>query len=118
MNAYLVSFLAMLAVAFMLLAAAAISVFLRARALQRRVQTLKEHPTLGALRKAQTLADRLHDLPATVAAIRARSTHIAEAVAELLATSAVLDLEVDRVSFATKLLLQTFVPTLRGSMAD
>lgn len=114
----MVGFLAMLVVAFVLLAATAVPLFLRARALQRRLQTLKEHPTLRALRKAQTLADRLHDLPATLAAIRARSTRIAEAVAELLAASAVLDLEVDRVSFATKLLLQTFVPTLRGSMAD
>ena len=118
MNAYFIAFLAMVVASLAVLGATGIPVLRRALATQRRMRALQDHPTLLALLQAQNAQSVVTDVQAKVEMIRSRSVRIGEAIGELLATSALLRLQVDRVSFATKLLLQTFVPTLRGSMSD
>ena len=118
MTAYLIAFLSSLAVALIVLGVSGCGVLRRALLLRRRSKNLQRHPTLVALRAASTVGDRLDGLQPRLEEIRARSERIAAAITELIGTSAVLRLQVDRISFATRLLLETFVPTLRGSMAD
>lgn len=106
------------ALALIFIAISALIMLRRVAALRRRVNALQTHPTLLALKAAQAIQASLAGVPDEIAAIRARSLRIAGSMAELLSASALLQLSVDRVSFATTLLLKTFVPTLRGSMAD
>jgi len=118
MSVYLIAFLGILAAAIVVIGVSALSVLRRALALRRRSKELQGHPTLIALRAAHSVADRLHELPQRIEEIGARVERITVAATELIGTSALLRLQVDRVGFATQLLLETFVPTLRGSMAD
>jgi hypothetical protein len=108
----------MLAAAIVVVGVSAFSVLRRALVLRRRSKELQGHPTVIALRAANTLAEPLQGLPKRLQEISERVERIVEAATELIGTSAVLRLQVDRVGFATRLLLETFVPTLRGSMAD
>jgi len=117
-NAYLISFLVMSGVSLAIIAVTLIPFAMRIGVAVRRVRTLTQHPTLVALREVQALAERMREIQAPLDDIRERSARIAEASAQLLASSGMLRLQVDRISFATRLMLQTFVPRLRGSMAD
>jgi hypothetical protein len=117
-SVYLIAFLAMLAAAIAVVGVSAFSVLRRALVLRRRSKGLQRHPTVIALRAARTLAEPLQGLPQRLSEISERVERIVDATTELIGTSAVLRLQVDRVGFATRLLLETFVPTLRGSMAD
>ncbi len=118
MSVYLIAFLGMLAVAIFVVGVSAFGALRRVLVLRRRAKELQGHPALIALRAAPTVAERLKGLPERLAEITARAERIGIATTELIGTSAVLRLQVDRVGFATRLLLETFVPTLRGSMAD
>ncbi len=118
MSPFLIAFLVMLAIAIVVIAVSGISLLLRLLAVQRAVKALQQHPTVVALRQAEAAAQLMREMQAKIATIHQRGARIAEASASLAATSALYRLDVDRMSFATKLLLATIVPTLRGSMAD
>mgnify|MGYP001286682756 FL=1 len=118
MSVYLIAFLSMLAAAVIIVGVSALSVLRRALVLRRRSKELQGHPTVIALRAAHALGEPLQGLPQRLQEISERVERIVVAATELIGTSAVLRLQVDRVGFATQLLLETFVPTLRGSMAD
>ncbi len=118
MSAYLIAFLIMFGASIVVVAAALTPLVLRGIALARRSRKLSEHPTLVAIREAQAVAEKFRGLQVPLQEIKERSVRIAQVSAELIATSALLRLQVDRISFATRLLLQTLVPTLRGSLAD
>jgi hypothetical protein len=90
----------------------------KARSLERRVRALQTHPALLALRQAQSISEQVQRLQAPMSEIRARLRRIAERLAEMGEAAALMDLDVGRMTFATRMLLETFVPTLRGSMAD
>lgn len=97
---------------------AAIWLGLRATRLAKRVHALESHPTLVVLRSAGNARDRLHGVGQEIAASRERLRRIGTSLAQIAASAALLDLSIDRVAFATRLFLQTFLPTLRGSMRD
>jgi hypothetical protein len=118
MSTFLIAFLAMAGALLVVLLATGIPVLRRMLALRKRSKALQTHRTLVALRSVQGLGTTMQGMPARLDGISARSERIAESVGALLASSAMLRLQVDRVSFATRLFLETFVPTLRGSMAD
>jgi len=118
MNVYVIAFFSMAAAAIVVVGVSAFSVLRRALSLRRRAKELQGHPTVIAFRAAHTLAEPLRGLPQRLQEISKRVERIAAAATELIGTSAVLRLQVDRIGFATRLLLETFVPTLRGSMAD
>ena len=118
MSAYAIAFLSMLGASLLVVSATAAMAARPVFALQRRARAFEQHPTLVALRESAALGDKLRGLQGSLVEIRARSARIAEATADLIATSGMLRLQVDRISFATRLLLGTFVPTLRGSMSD
>jgi hypothetical protein len=118
MSAFLIAFLAMAGASLVVLAVTGIPVLGRLLVLRKRSKALQTHRTLIALRSAQRLSTTMQGMPARLDAISERSERIGEAVGALLASSAMLRLQVDRVSFATRLFLETFVPTLRGSMVD
>jgi hypothetical protein len=103
---------------FAIIAAALIPLAMRVNVVVGRVRALMEHPTLVAFRETQALGERMRAIQAPLEEIRARSARIAEVSAQLLASSGMLRLQVDRISFATRLMLETFVPRLRGSMVD
>jgi hypothetical protein len=107
----------MLAVAAILMLVAALLAASRVRRLLRRVAALERHPTLVAMRGFAGVQAKLDPLRSTVEAIRERSGQIGADIASIMESSAVLRLQVGRVSFATVLLLQTLVPTLRGSLS-
>lgn len=118
MSIYAAICLGMLAVALVIVAVTAMPVLRKLQANRRGLAVIQTHPTLVALRQAQAIGDRVSGLKTSVDEIRARTLRIAQSAARIVSASAQLQLEVDRVSFATRLMLQTFVPTLRGSMAD
>ena len=118
MSAIAIASVVMLAVSLILILASGVPVAIRAQRAQRRARKLGQHPTLIALRSLETSMEQLRGLQPRIEEIRARSARIAQDAVELAATSGALGLQVDRVAFATRLLLSTFVPTLRGSMAD
>lgn len=118
MSVYLIAFFSMLAAAIIVVGVSAFGAVRRTLAVRRRAKELQVHPTVIALRAAPAVAERLQGLPERLEEISARVERIGIATTELSGTSAVLRLQVDRVGFATRLLLETFVPTLRGSMAD
>ena len=118
MSIFLIAFLASLAMALVVLGVSGAAVFRRVLLLHRRSKRLQRHPTLIALRAARTVGGKLDGLQPRLEEIGARWERIAASTAELMGTSALLRLQVDRIGFATRLLLDTFVPTLRGSMAD
>jgi hypothetical protein len=109
-------FLVVLALA--LITVAALIAVLRVRRFIARTRALREHPVLTQLRSMSEITDKLQRVGQSMTAIKDRTAAIAEATASIAASSAVLRLEVGRVSFATRLLLETLVPTLRGVMAD
>jgi hypothetical protein len=117
-NVYLAIFLGMSAAAVVIVLAAAIILLRTALRTKRASDAIQAHPTIVALKGAQAIGDQLRGLGDQVARIRVQGMHIAQSMAQISAAAALLDLEVDRVSFATRLLLKTFIPTLRGSMAD
>ncbi len=118
MNPFLIALLAMIAVALIVAGVGAIQLLRSVLAISRHSKALQQHPTLVALRSLEATKQRFTDLPAKIQEIRARCADIGQIMAELAATSTLLQLQVDRISFATELLLKTFVPTLRGSMSD
>ena len=98
---------------------AAILMFgLRASALAKRASALGSHPTLVALQRAQKVSEQLQNVTQKLSDSRERFGRIGASLADIAASAALLELNVDRVAFATNLFLQTFVPTLVGSMAD
>ena len=118
MNIYFAIFLALLAAAFVVVVVGAVVLLRTALRAKRASEAISVHPTIVALSSAQAIGEQLSGLGDQVAQIRIRAMHIGESAARISAVSALLDLEVDRVSFATRLLLKTCIPTLRGSMAD
>ncbi len=118
MNIYFSIFLGMLAAAFVIVMVGAVVLLRTALRTKRASDAIQAHPTVIALQSAQAIGDRLSGLGDQVAKIRIQAAHIMESAAQISAVAALLDLEVDRVSFATRLLLKTCIPTLRGSMAD
>jgi hypothetical protein len=118
MNLYAEIFVGTLVAAIVIVAVSAFGVLRATLRTKRLSDAVAAHPTLATLRRAQAISAQLSGLQAQVAQIRARSSRIAESAAQLTAVSAIFGLEVDRISFATRLLLGTFIPTLRGSMAD
>jgi hypothetical protein len=118
MSPYLVAFLAMLGGAAIVLLATVLPAALRVRRLLRRIAALERHPTMVAMRDVRDVQAKLDPVRSCLDAIRGRSDQIGADIAAIMESSASLRLQVGRVSFATVLLLQTFVPTLRGSMSD
>lgn len=90
----------------------------RASALGRRARALGSHPTLIALRKAQSVGEQFQGVAQKLSDSQERVGRIGLRLADIAASAALLGLSVDRVAFATLLFLRTFVPTLQGSMAD
>jgi hypothetical protein len=118
MSVYAATFLGLLGAAVVIIAVSSF-VVLRATLRSKRLsEAVAAHPTLLALRRAQAIGAQMSALRPQAALIRTRCQRIAESYAQIAAVSALLGLEVDRVSFATRLLLGIIVPTLRGSMAD
>jgi hypothetical protein len=107
-----------LMVCLLVLAIGALAVGLRAAAVAKRARKLETHPTLVAARRMPEIIARLNAAKEGFAAASERGRGISENVAKILSSLAVLGLNVDRVAFATKLFLTTFVPTLAGSMGD
>jgi len=101
-----------------LVAAFAIALFVRAKQVVKRAQTLQSHPTVAALRQAPLIGERLQAVGSGVEQARANIAATAESIAFIVSSAARIGLSVDRVAFATKLFLSTFLPTLAGSMAD
>jgi type III secretory pathway component EscR len=118
MNPFLIALLAMIAVALIVAGVGAVALLRSVLAISRHAKALQQHPTVVALRSLEATKQRFTDLPAKVQEIRARCADISQIIGELMATSTLLQLQVDRVGFATELLLKTLVPTLRGSMSD
>jgi len=108
----------MFGVSFLGLAIAGISLIVRLSNLNRRLQAAQNHPTLRAIRAAQGLDTRINAVRSRAEAVAARSARVREATEQIVDTYSLYGLQVERISFATRLLLQTFVPTLRGSMSD
>lgn len=106
----------MLVLALITVVAALILLVIRAVTLRARAGKLQRHPVLQALQAAQSLPNRLADLPERIAAIQSRTVSIAEHVALLLAASALLRSDVKKIGRATETFLDTFVPGLRGSL--
>jgi len=106
------------AAAVALVVVSAVIATLRARRFITRTRLLREHPLLKELRSTSEITDKLQRASRSMTTIRDRGAAIATAAASIAASSAVLRLEVGRVSFATRLLLETLVPSLRGIMAD
>jgi hypothetical protein len=103
-------------------AAIAIAVFaiataLRATALARRARRLNAHPVLPTLQRLANESARFQTIFAGKSFLVERFRQIGADVAAIAAAGALMDLNVNRIAFATELLLRTFVPTLRGSMA-
>lgn len=91
---------------------------LRASALAKRARALGAHPTLIALRRAKTVGEQLQDVTQKLSDSQERLGRIGASVADIAASAALLGLNVDRVAFATRLFLRTFLPMLSGSMAN
>ena len=118
MSAYALAGLIMIAVSIIIVLATGLTAGMRMLRLLRRSQALAKHPTLVAARDFSAIQDRFDAIRASAETIKARREMIGADIAALMEASAALRLQVDRVGFATVLLLQTFVPTLRGSMSD
>lgn len=118
MSAFAIAFVVMLIVSIVAIAAAAVYVAIRIRRLAGRIQSLQEHPTIVSARGFQAVAARADALRSKVEPFKERWDLISSDIAALMEASAAFRLHVGRASFATGLLLQTFVPTLRGSMSD
>ncbi len=118
MSAFAIACVSMVAAALVTVLATGVALALRIKRLQQHATTLQHHPTVTALRALAGVQNRLRDLSRTLDEIKSRCRRIGEETAEVAAASALLRLQVERVSFATRLLLDTLVPTLRGSLAD
>ncbi|MBV8263430.1 MAG: hypothetical protein JOY87_06385 [Candidatus Eremiobacteraeota bacterium] len=118
MSPYAIAGLVMIASAILIVLVTGLIAAVRTLRLMRRAQALAKHPTLVAAQGFSAVQARLEVVRSKAEAIKARRATIAADIAELMESSAALRLQVDRVGFATVLLLQTFVPTLRGSMSD
>jgi hypothetical protein len=93
-------------------------VALRAVALVKRAKALEVHPSVRALNSLGNEAASLGVAASKLGAMQNRFDDIADHVAEIAAAAAMMNLSIDRVAFATRLLLQTFVPTLAGIVSD
>lgn len=91
---------------------------LRISALNKRARRLESHPTLAAGRRFSSVAARFSGVGERFAIAGDRLARIGESSAQIASAAAVLGLNVDRVAFATRLLLSTFMPAMAGVMAE
>lgn len=106
----------MLALALIILIASSTIIAVRALPLKARAKRLQQHPVLLAAQRAQSLPDKFADIPDQLALIQSRVEVIATNIARIVASSASLQLDVKLIGRSTELLLETFVPALRGSL--
>jgi len=92
-----------------LVGAGAIVTGLRISALNKRARRLESHPTLAAARRFSSVAASLDGVGERFAIAGDRLARIGESSAQIASAGALLGLNVDRVAFATRLFLSTFV---------
>jgi hypothetical protein len=93
------------AIVFALLAALVLGS--RAARIGKRASAIGQHPTLLALRQFQDQAAKLTGALSQLQGLGGRFAAIANKVVELSAAAGSLDLNIDRVAFATRLFLRT-----------
>jgi hypothetical protein len=80
---------------------------LRAARIGKRVSAIGQHPTLLALRQFDEQAAKLNRALSQLPGLGRRFASIASSLVQLWAAAGLLDLNIDRVAFATRLLLRT-----------
>lgn len=90
----------------------------RVRELRLQVKTLRDHPVLLSLRRIGRIQASLASVPERIALVGERAERIALRLAEIGAAWELLGREVNRVSWATKLMLVSLLPAMRGFFAD
>lgn len=108
--------LGLLCVSVVFIAAGTIVLALKSAAIGRRTLLIESHPTILALRHAGVISASLAHVPGRIQQSVQRFAKIANSLASIGSSAAVVSLNIERVAFATRMLLQTFVPTLRGAM--
>jgi hypothetical protein len=79
---------------------------LRAARLAKKVKALSDHPAVGTLRQFEVQAQRLKSDTARLSSLKPRFQSIAQDAARLEASAGSLDLNIDRLAFATRFLLR------------
>jgi hypothetical protein len=88
--------------------AAMLALGLRAARIAQRARRLREHPVALALPRFEAAAQELGAAAARLATMRQRFEDLARSARRLSAAAGSLDLSVDRLAFATRLVLHMF----------
>jgi hypothetical protein len=99
--------LSLLVAAMIFVLLATLMLGLRAARIGKRASAIRQHPTLLALRQFDEQATKLNSALSQLPALGGRFAAIAHSVVQLSVAAGLLDLNIDRVAFATRLLLRT-----------
>ena len=115
MNVFFVIGAGLLLLSVLLVVALLALTVVRALAVGKRVRALADHKAFAVVRSASNLGLDVPDLNARVNLVRGRVRAIGRSVALLLASSALLRSDVDRIARTTLTMLHVFVPGERRS---